>query len=539
MKKFLLSLFALCALSASAQRILIGDMNGDGVLSIADVTLLTSTILGERDAKYHVCITEQHEYVDLGLPSGTLWATCNVGASAPEEYGDYFAWGEVNPKSTYNWKTYFDSIGGSSSDFRKYYSGGGKTELDLQDDAAYMNWGEGWRMPSLEQFEELCNSDYTTTSWTTQNGTDGLLITSKSNEVSLFLPAAGDHWETSYANYTFYGMYWSRTLLMYLPTYSPFLTFSSEDITLNESDCRCYGNSVRPVRVSTEVPSSPISVTSITLDSSSLTLEPGDTHTLSTVVAPEDATDKSVTWTSSDSNVATVSDEGVVTAVNAGTVTITATANDGSGVTAECVVEITMVHNGHEYVDLGLPSGTLWATTNVGASAPEGYGDYFAWGAKNSMTNYLWSTYFDSVNASDSNFKKYYNNGGKTELGLEDDVAYLNWGDGWRIPSLEQIQELYNTNYVKTEWTTQKGRNGWLITSKSNGASLFLPADGYRSGGAYISRSTSCHYWSRSLTSSKDSRAYSLAGDSSKVGSSSDSRYYGLSVRPVRVSASE
>lgn len=536
MKKFLLSLFALCALSASAQRILIGDMNGDGVLSIADVTLLTSTILGERDAKYHVCITEQHEYVDLGLPSGTLWATRNVGAERAEDYGNYYAWGEIVPKSDYSWATYFDCVDGSSSNFKKYYNDGGKTELDLEDDAAFMNWGEDWRMPSMAQLDELLSEcDWT---WMTLNGMNGYLVKSRIDDSSIFLPAAGAWVESNFSGTFSNCNYWSCSLRMSGSERAYGLFFTSGKLYRGHSS-RYQGYPVRPVRVATDIPFSPISVTSITLDSSSLTLEAGDTHTLSTVVAPEDATDKSVTWTSSDSNVATVSDEGVVTAVNAGTVTITATANDGSGVTAECVVEITMVHNGHEYVDLGLPSGTLWATTNVGASAPEGYGDYFAWGAKNSMTNYLWSTYFDSVNASDSNFKKYYNNGGKTELGLEDDVAYMNWGDGWRIPSLEQIQELYNTNYVKTEWTTQKGRNGWLITSKSNGASLFLPADGYRSGGAYISRSTSCHYWSRSLTSSKDSRAYSLAGDSSKVGSSSDSRYYGLSVRPVRVSTSK
>lgn len=533
MKKFLLSLFALCALSASAQRILIGDMNGDGVLSIADVTLLTSTILGERDAKYHVCVTEQHEYVDLGLPSGTLWATCNVGASAPEEYGDYFAWGEVDPKSTYNWKTYFDSIGGSSSDFRKYYNGGGKTELDLQDDAAYMNWGEGWRMPSLEQFEELCNSDYTTTSWTTQNGTDGLLITSKSNEVSLFLPAAGDHWETSYANYTFYGMYWSRTLLMYLPTYSPFLTFSSEDITLNESDCRCYGNSVRPVRVSTEVPSSPISVTSITLDSSSLTLETGDTHTLSTVVAPEDATDKSVTWTSSDSNVATVSNEGVVIAVNAGTATITATANDGSGVKAECLVEVTMIHNGHEYVDLGLPSGTLWATCNVDVNRPEYPGRYFAWGETQRKSTYWWDTYLDRIDGS-GYFTKYYDNGGMTELEPEDDVAYVSWGEGWRMPSNEQLVELRIC--CTWTWEEKNGRYGYEVKSKTNDNSLFLPAAGYVNTGSSEGDGSIGRYWSRSLVSNYSNFATCLYFDSDNIENSSFLRCFGLSVRPVRES---
>ena len=86
--------------------------------------------------------------VDLGLPSGTLWASCNVGATKPEEYGDYFAWGETkgynSGKTTFNWDTYFDSS------FNKYNLSGGLTELALEDDAAYVNWGSNWRMPSFD-----------------------------------------------------------------------------------------------------------------------------------------------------------------------------------------------------------------------------------------------------------------------------------------------------------------------------------------------------------------------------------------------------
>ena len=89
-------------------------------------------------------IIDGHEYVDLGLPSGTKWATCNVGASKPEEYGDYFAWGETKPKSTYNWSTYFDTDDGGST-FKKYYNNGGLTELQPADDAATANWAAAGR----------------------------------------------------------------------------------------------------------------------------------------------------------------------------------------------------------------------------------------------------------------------------------------------------------------------------------------------------------------------------------------------------------
>lgn len=531
MKKFLLSLFALCALSASAQRILIGDMNGDGVLSIADVTLLTSTILGERDAKYHVCITEQHEYVDLGLPSGTLWATRNVGAERPEDYGNYYAWGEIVPKSDYSWATYFDCVDGSSSNFKKYYNDGGKTELDLEDDAAYMNWGEDWRMPSMAQLDELLSEcDWT---WMTLNGMNGYLVKSRIDDSSIFLPAAGAWVESNFSGTFSNCNYWSCSLRMSGSERAYGLFFTSGKLYRGHSS-RYQGYPVRPVRVATDIPFSPISVTSITLDSSSLTLEAGDTHTLSTVVAPEDATDKSVTWTSSDSNVATVSNEGVVTAVNAGTATITATANDGSGVKGECVVEVTMA-SGHAYVDLGLPSGTLWATTNVGADNPEDDGYYFAWGETEPKDTYDWSTY-KYCNGSEDTMTKYCKNrfsgtvDNKTELDLEDDAAYMNWGEGWRMPSYEQQTEL-RTNCT---WTWDSSKKGYTVVGPNQNF-LFLPAAGYYVDSSLSYADSRGYYWSRSLDVGFSDSAYLVYFFSGGVDRTFDYRYYGYPIRPVRL----
>lgn len=138
----------------------------------------------------------------------------------------------------------------------------------------------------------------------------------------------------------------------------------------------------------------------------------------------------------------------------------------------------------------------------------------------------------------------WYNNGtfvgdNKTELDLEDDAAYRNWGEGWRMPSLGQIQELYNSNYVKKEWVTQNGKSGHLITSKTNGASLFLPAAGYRFDGNLYSDGSYGFYWSRPLSTGYSDNAYGLYFNSSYVGQYNDDRCHGLSVRPVRVSASE
>ena len=118
-----------------------------------------------------------HGYVDLGLPSGTLWATCNVGAETPEGYGDYYAWGETEPKTTYNWSTYQYANGTSLDDLQltKYcsqfffgYDGftDNLTTLLPEDDAATVNWGAGWCMPTADQWGELL--DNTSIAWTTK-----------------------------------------------------------------------------------------------------------------------------------------------------------------------------------------------------------------------------------------------------------------------------------------------------------------------------------------------------------------------------------
>ena len=190
---------------------------------------------------------DTHEYVDLGLPSGTLWATCNVGASSPEEYGDYFAWGETEPKNEYSWITY-KYCKGSYDTMTKYCPVDNKTELDPSDDAATVNWGSEWQMPSDEQFEELINSSYTTKTWTTLNGKYGRKITSKNNGNSIFLPAAGSRNDTSLNNAGRGGYYWSRSLNTGYSSHAYVLLFGSGTFN-GGSYGRYYGHGVRPVRV--------------------------------------------------------------------------------------------------------------------------------------------------------------------------------------------------------------------------------------------------------------------------------------------------
>ena len=284
-------------------------------------------------------------------------------------------------------------------------------------------------------------------------------------------------------------------------------------------------------------------VTSITLNQSTLAINAGSTSQLTATILPANVANTAVIWSSSDTNVATVDENGLVTAVASGTCTITCAAADGSGVTVTCAVTVDISGSigGHDYVDLGLPSCTQWATCNIGANSPEEYGGYFAWGETNTKGDYSWSTY-TYCNGSYSTLTKYCNNGSYgyngftdtlTELELSDDAAYVNWGSDWRMPSKEQFQELVNSSYTSTEWTTQNGVYGRKITSKTNGMSIFLPAAGYRSNTSLNSTSSNGVYWSRTLYVNTR-YACPLSLNSSNINTSSYYRYYGESVRPVR-----
>ena len=195
--------------------------------------------------------TDTHDYVDLGLPSGLLWATCNVGAENPEDYGDYFAWGETQPKDTYNWSTY-QYCNGSSITMTKYcnnsnygYNGftDNLTTLLPEDDAATANWGSDWRMPTKEEWQELYQN--TTHTWTTQNGVEGRLFTA-SNGNSLFLPAAGYRNDSSLEGAGSYGYYWSSSLYTSRPYYAWCFYFSSDSYSVSRNNRRS-GQSIRAV----------------------------------------------------------------------------------------------------------------------------------------------------------------------------------------------------------------------------------------------------------------------------------------------------
>ncbi len=194
-----------------------------------------------------------HIWVDLGLPSGMLWATCNVGATAPLGYGNYYAWGETTTKETYNWSTYWYCNG--ENNLTKYcnnanYGNNGFTDalttLEASDDAATANWGSGWRMPTQTEMQELI--DNCTVTWTRRNGVNGRLFTG-SNGNSIFLPAAGSRVDSGLYDVGSYGYYRSSSLTTDYPDYAWTLYFDSGHFNMFSS-YRYYGQSVRPVCVS-------------------------------------------------------------------------------------------------------------------------------------------------------------------------------------------------------------------------------------------------------------------------------------------------
>ena len=237
MKKMFMAVIALMmTISASAQfYIYCSDGN---VIKVDSISMVAPA---EPEDPYN-----GHEYVDLGL--SVKWATCNVGATKPEEYGDYFAWGEVEPKETYNWSTYKWCNGSYYTQTKyctnsDYGTADNKTILEAADDAAHVNWGGSWRMPTDAELTEL--REQCTWTWTTQNGVNGYKVTG-SNGNSIFLPAAGYRYDSSFSRAGSIGDYWSSSLNTAYPDYAYVFGFNSGHVGRSHNS-RYFGHSVRPV----------------------------------------------------------------------------------------------------------------------------------------------------------------------------------------------------------------------------------------------------------------------------------------------------
>ena len=219
-------------------------------VSVAGYTAETHTLTVSGDCEYTLEYEKAggYEAIDLGLSSGTLWCSCNVGASSPEQYGGYFAWGEIEPNkaTAYTQDNYrFYDGETESGEYSKYNSSDGLQELELVDDAANVIMGGDWHIPTNLQAEELLNN--TTSSWTTDyNGTGvaGVILTSTANTNSIFIPAAGGYWQKGPDGIGEYSTLWCQALKTVYVAYA--FGFSNSDNGVFDVD-RFGGVSVRGV----------------------------------------------------------------------------------------------------------------------------------------------------------------------------------------------------------------------------------------------------------------------------------------------------
>ena len=474
------------------------DVNGDGEVDIADVTYVIDHVLGKGHAF-------TPEAVDLGLPSGMKWASCNMGATKPEEYGGYYAWGETEEKEVYDWSTYIhcNGIWNTCHDLGSDISG-------TQYDVAHVKLGGNWCMPTYEDFKELF--DNCTKEWTMLNGVKGTRFTSKNNGNSIFLPAAGNR-DSKLSQAGSKGYYWSSTLSD--ENYARYISVSSEN-SVNGYSQRGLGNSVRPV------------MHPLTISTKAVTMVVGESTTIEITHGSGDYTVESA-----DDNVAEGTLQGTtitINAVSAGVASVVVTDVDTG---QQITITVTVLRDFQpgipaEAIDLGLPSGTKWASCNMGATKPEEYGGYYAWGETEEKDYNDWNAYKFNEGTS-----SYLHDLGDISRTLYD-VAYVKWGGRWCMPTVEDCEELHDN--CTSEWTTLNGVNGTMFTSKNNGNSIFLPAAGnnYDSGEFYGVGSEGT-YWSSSSDPSDSYFFYYIYFNSngSHWSSYGDPYYFGKSVRPV------
>lgn len=293
-------------------------------------------------------------------------------------------------------------------------------------------------------------------------------------------------------------------------------------------------------------------VVSIALDRSTLLTHVGGSKNLKASVRPSSVEAKGVIWGSSDASIATVDRNGRVTGLREGTATISATTQNGRW-TASCLLTVKPIPA--NAVDMGL--SVLWATCNLGADTPEGYGDYFAWGAVETWyedgyaqsETPVWkpgrSSGYCTANCPFLEGRKYVKYvlsevfwGGvgpldcKDVLDPEDDAADARLNGEWRIPRDEEWSELRNADNCIWTWTTLNGINGYRVTSRKTGNGIFLPAAGYRSDTFISFVGHTGFYWSSTLLNEVNSSPY-YAWTVYMADRGNSARYLGLSVRPV------
>ena len=505
-----------------------------------------------KSAQCTVTVTpHEFEFVDLGL--GVLWATCNLGADTPSDYGDYYAWAELETKDYYYWGNYRYCSSNDSKGMDKYTTDNLshhllKTDeldrLEPLDDVAYVLSGGEWHIPTAQDFKELIEK--CTCNKVTVKGVKGVEFKSMVpgyKDKSIFIPYSGCMIDDELKGLGREYYLWSST-----PGWGTMGTYLTTDIEYLEQiqstskgtgmipevrsiKQRFSGMNVRPVKTH-----SASMFSSLSLPAEHLDLNYGEIRQMVVSMMPSGrtVTDANITWSTSNADVAAVAD-GYLTAVGTGSCEITARSE---GQEAKMTVTVTLPKP--EPVDLGL--SVKWASANLGASAPKEPGAFFAWGETRPKAGYYSGKNY-KYGASSSDWRKY--NFGKytitnnrrpdykETLDAEDDAATVLLGDGWRTPTADELWELKN----KCTWTrvqdtidssdifTRVKFHGYLITSNVpgyEGRSIFLPAAGYIDEYHYpVSADpagrTGINYWTSTLNQSMGT----------------DRRWYGNTIRPV------
>lgn len=551
MKKAIISLLSLFSvLTLSAQDIVVGDMDGDGKVTIGDVTECANTVIGKSAVKTISAKTlVDPNAPDYAVLRGTWRSITGTKISFQEDGTATHS--DLQTVKTYEYYPYarmlvllnsgnyvvevFDVIR-ITDQFLVMCEHGTKTYVCYYADASFVSG------ITLSQ-----------TSLALNTGTSKTLTAVASPPNAIIPLLAWKSSDTSVATVDQNGK------VTAVGSGSCVITATATDGTGMSADC-----SVTVTQL----------VTGITLSETTLSLDIEGYTKLTATIIPSSVSNASLTWSSSDESVAEVTNKGIVSANAYGKCTITCTANDGSGVSATCtvVVEKPIDYNGHEYVDLGLPSGLKWATCNVGANNPEDYGYYYAWGATKPQDVYDWvHCPFQTQNTtsnSSTKFTKYLGSTSssykdpsatdadalKTVLDPEDDAAHVNWGGDWRMPTLEEQYELYSNCYWK--WVTSyngKSVNGYIVYKVKDSADkgkssrsyspvgsysvsdphIFLPAADIRVSSNLLSDDSYGGYWSSSLYLSSPNYAYCRGFDSIHVYSNYYNRDNGRTVRAV------
>lgn len=459
--------------------------------------------------------------VDLGL--SVVWASADYGGFPTWDLSGYYLWGDPTGNGVV-----MDYVAPELNNI-----------CDTEYDIARMNLGKGWRLPTIEEVEELLSA------CTWQESTTGARLYGPNGETILLrhtgiaFPADGPVGTVALTSkdkgFVMTGESTGSGENRMAFAYQFDKNFSYNLVSYN---AKMVKFPVRPVFESLD---GTIPVSSVSLNKTELSLKEGESETLTATISPSDATDNTVTWSTSDASIATVSN-GKVTAVKEGSAYVTARAGEKS---ATCTVTVQSASDTipDGAVDLGIEvtnwegrTYTLcWSDRNIGANTPEEYGDYYAWGETQTKEFYDWTNYIWCEGSSSSLTKytgddhKYILERGEKSGETIDDVARAKLGGKWRMPHDDEWYALR----IKCTWTktTRNGVNGFVVTGP-NGNSIFLPLAGRRYGTSLHDAGSEGSYWSSFLKDDKPTRAYYLKIQNSPYSQNAE-RCMGLTVRAV------